>query len=239
MMQEQKTHNNPHYLHHQKSSFAENIREVVFGVQDGMVSTLGAITGVAIGSASTPTVILAGIAIIAVESVSMAIGSYISSHSEEKLSERVIEEEKKEIEDCPTCEADEAKELFIRDGWPEALATQMADAAEKDKSLMLKEMAYRELGVNPHKESGSVRDGIVMFFAYILGGLVPLTPYFFLPIENAMPISIPAALVGLFILGVIVARYTAQSWIRSGVRLLIFGGIALVVGYLVGIFFGV
>lgn len=238
-MQVQDHHNNPNYLHHHASGFLTNIREIVFGVQDGMVSTLGAVTGVAIGSASTPTVILAGLAIIAVESVSMAIGSYISSHSEGKLSERVIEEEREEIQDCPECEAIEAKELFMRDGWPEALAEQMAQAAEKDQKLMLREMAYRELGVNPHQKDGSIRDGVVMFFAYIVGGLVPLTPYFFLPIEQAMPISIPVALIGLFILGVIVARYTAQSWVRSGVRLLVFGSIALAVGYAVGILFGV
>ena len=238
-MQKEHNHENSHYLHHNHNAFVGNIREVVFGVQDGMVSTLGAITGVAIGSQSVSIVILAGVAIIAVESVSMAIGSYISSHSEEKLSERVIEEEREEISDCPECEAVEAKDLFVRDGWPEALAEQMADAAKQDQKLMLREMAYRELGINPHREDGSIQDGVVMFFAYIFGGLVPLTPYFFLPIESAMPISISAALVGLFVLGVVVARYTAQSWFRSGIRLLVFGGIALAVGYAVGTFVGV
>lgn len=230
---------NPEYLHHHHNGFVEHIRETVFGVQDGMVSTLGAITGVAVGSASTPTVILAGLAIIAVESVSMAIGSYISSHAEEKLSERVIEEEREEIKDCPECEAVEAKELFMRDGWPEALAEEMAAVAKKDQKLMLKEMAYRELGINPYQKDGSIQDGVVMFFAYIVGGLVPLTPYFFLPLQGAMLVSIPAALIGLFILGVVVARYTAQSWVHSGIRLLVFGSIALIVGYTVGVLFGV
>lgn len=227
---------NPHYIHHRENAFAKHIREIVFGVQDGMVSTLGAITGIAIGSGSTGTVILAGVAIIAVESVSMAIGSYVSSHSEEKLSERILEEEREEIAECPECEESEAQELFVRDGWPENLAVQMATAASKNHKLMLREMAYRELGVNPHKEQHSVKNGIAMFFAYIVGGLVPLAPYFFLPISNAMVISIPLALLGLFILGVIVARHTGQKWYTSGARLFIFGSIALAVGFLVGTF---
>lgn len=229
------TGTNQHYLHHQQNKLTENIREIVFGVQDGMVSTLGAVTGIAIGSGNTETVILAGVAIIAVESVSMAIGSYVSSHSEEKLSERVLEEEKEEIRACPECEQEEAEELFVRDGWPKELAVQMAQAAAHNHHLMLREMAYRELGVNPHRETSSIQNGIAMFFAYIIGGLVPLTPYFFLPIYTAMPLSIPLALIGLFILGVIVAHYTGQKWYASGARLFVFGGIALLVGFIVGI----
>lgn len=227
---------NPHYLHHRQNTLVENIREVVFGVQDGMVSTLGAITGIALGSGSTGTVILAGIAIISVESVSMAIGSYVANHSSSKLTERVLKEEREEIATCIECEQGEAKDLFVRDGWPEALAVKMAEAAALEPRLMLREMAYRELGVNPHESGNSVQNGLAMFAAYIFGGLVPLAPYFFLPITLAMPLSIPTTLLGLFALGVVVARYTAQKWYASGLRLFVFGGIALAIGFLVGTF---
>ena len=239
-MQNGEQHSDHDYLHHKQSGIVDNIREIVFGVQDGMVSTLGAVTGVAVGTGNIPTIILAGVAIIAVESVSMAIGSYVSSDSEEKLSRRFLDEERQEINACIECEAMEAKDLFVRDGWPEALASDMAKAAEKNPKLMLKEMAYRELGINPHREhGGSIRNGITMFFAYIVGGSVPLAPYFFLPASVAMPISMPVTLVGLFILGVFVAKYTAQHWFRAGIKLLIFGGIALAVGYLVGTTLGI
>jgi vacuolar iron transporter family protein len=232
-------HTHPHYLHHQQNGWVNNIREAVFGVQDGMVSTLGAVTGVAIGSASTPTIILAGVAIIAVESVSMAIGSYVSSDSEEKLAKRMVAEEKEEIRQCVACEVEEAETLFVRDGWSPTLARAMAQEAEENPKLLLKEMMYRELGVDPYKKNSSLADGITMFFAYIVGGLVPLIPYFFFPLELAMPISVPVTLAGLFILGTIVARYTAQNWIRSGIKLLVFGSIAVAIGYAVGTFVGV
>lgn len=239
-MQNGEQHTDHDYLHHKESGIVDNIREIVFGVQDGMVSTLGAVTGVAVGTGNIPTILLAGVAIIAVESVSMAIGSYVSSDSEEKLSKRFLEEEREEIHACIECEAKEAEELFVRDGWPKTLAGEMAKAAEENPKLMLKEMAYRELGINPHEErGGSVRNGITMFFAYIVGGAVPLTPYFFLPADVAMPVSMPVTLVGLFVLGIFVAKYTAQHWLRAGLKLLVFGAIALAVGYFVGITLGV
>lgn len=239
-MQGGEQHTQHEYLHHKDSGIVRNIREIVFGVQDGMVSTLGAVTGVAVGTGNIPTIILAGVAIIAVESVSMAIGSYVSSDSEERLSRRFLDEEREEINACIACEAEEAKDLFIRDGWPEALAVDMAQAAEENPTLMLKEMAYRELGVSPHPEQGApVKNGVTMFGAYIIGGLIPLSPYFFLPASAAMPVSMPITLAGLFILGVFVARYTAQHWLRAGLKLTVFGGVALLVGIVVGTTLGV
>ena len=82
------------YNHQRNTSIGSKIREVVFGMEDGMVSTLGAITGIAIGSQDHYTVILSGTIIIAVESISMSIGSYISRRSEYEVNSRRIEEEK-------------------------------------------------------------------------------------------------------------------------------------------------
>ena len=86
---------NKDFIHHKKSSVASVLSEVVFGVEDGMVSTLGSITGIAIGSGNHSTVLLAGIVIVSVESISMGIGSYLSNKSEEEMNERKIKEEKK------------------------------------------------------------------------------------------------------------------------------------------------
>ena len=99
---------NPDYIHHQNSKIANSIRDIVFGVEDGMVSTLGTITGIAVGSQDHSTVLLAGMVIISVESISMGIGSYISNLSEQDILKRKLYEEKKEIEDFPH---EEKKEL--------------------------------------------------------------------------------------------------------------------------------
>ena len=76
------------YLHHQKPGIVSAIREIVFGMEDGMVSTMGAITGIAVGSGNHFVVVLSGLVIIAVESISMGVGSYLSSKSQKEVRAR-------------------------------------------------------------------------------------------------------------------------------------------------------
>ncbi|MFA6511987.1 MAG: VIT1/CCC1 transporter family protein [Patescibacteria group bacterium] len=223
-----------HYHHQEKSGTASALREIVFGIEDGMVSTLGAVTGIAIGTQDHFTVILSGVVIIAVESVSMGIGSYLSNQSEQEVHARLLKEEEEEIAHFPEEEKTEMQQLFMREGWPKDFAQQMSEIASQNKSLMLKEMAYHEHGLNPQPTVSAVANGAKMFFSYIIGGLLPLFTYFFLTVTQAMPISIGITLVGLFLLGAYTTKYTHAPWIRSGVRMLILGGIALSIGLIVG-----
>lgn len=225
---------NKDYIHHQHSQVVSSFREVVFGMEDGMVSTLGAISGIAIGSQDQFTVVLAGCVIIAVESISMGMGSYISNLSDKEIKKRKLYEERQEIENFPKREAKELVDMYVKDGWPEDLARQMSQAASSDKKLMLKEMAYRELQVSLEEGASPVRGGIFMFFAYILGGLIPLFAYFILPISTAIYISIIITLIGLFLLGVGTTRYTKSNWFKSGIRIFVLGGIALLAGFIIG-----
>lgn len=234
----EKIHFNKDFIHHQKSPIAKVLKEVVFGMEDGMVSTLGSITGIAVGSGSQSTVLLAGSVIIAVESISMGIGSYLSNKSDEEMKERKINEEKKEIAMYPDAEKAELFDMFKRDGWPEKLAKEMTEAASKDKKIMLKEMMMRELGIPEDVESISVQGGIYMFLTYIIGGIIPLSAYLLLPIKTAIPVSIAVTLSGLFLLGLSTTRFTKQPMLKSGLRILIMGGIALVAGLAAGLLIG-
>ncbi len=229
----QKPH--PGYIHHQDSGLVERIRETVFGMQDGMVSTLGAVTGIAIGSGDLFVILLAGVAIIAVESISMGIGSYTSSRSERKLIERMLDEECEEIINDHDREIIELKEFFIQDGWSESMAQSMVEEASGNRALMLREMAYRELHVSPDSLEHPAQNGLFMFGAYIVGGLIPLSAYLFVPLPLATYVSIVITLGGLFALGASVARFTKEMWYKTGAHMLLFGSVALFVGYLVGV----
>lgn len=222
------------YNHQDNTSIGSTIREVVFGMMDGMVSTLGAITGIAIGSQDQYTVILSGTIIIAVESISMSIGSYISNRSEYEVNQRRIEEEKEEIKNFPNQEKEELLQMFIRDGWPADFAKTMSDTASKDPNLMLKEMTQRELLITDSSPNDAIRNSLFMFFSYIIGGLFPLAAYLIIPIQNAMPISVIITLIGLFGLGAITTKYSKISWLKAGARVLLLGIIALVIGFLLG-----
>src|SRR3989344_5690864 len=170
------------FVHHQESKISQGIREIVFGAEDGMVSTLGALTGIAIGTSSQFTVILAGLVIVAVESTGMSVGSYLSNKSAKEVDKRKLDEEREEIKKYPEAEKKELAMMYKKDGWPEDLSAQMAEVAEKNPELMLQEMAYRELDIAPGREDAPLINTMFMFFSYIIGGLLPVMPYFFLPI---------------------------------------------------------
>lgn len=230
---------NKDYIHHSTSKISDVLKEVVFGIEDGMVSTLGSITGIAIGSnGNHATVILAGSVIIAVESISMGIGSYLSNKSEEEMEERKIKEEREEIKNFPKEEKEELYQMYITDGWPEKLAREMSIEASKNEELILKEMTMRELKIGDSEKSVSIKGGLFMFFAYIIGGLIPLSSYLIFPINIAIPVSVGITLLGLFGLGMSTTKFTKQPLIKSGLRVLIMGGIALAAGLAAGILIG-
>ena len=227
--------NHPKYPDHHKTSWiAGQIKEVVFGMEDGMVSTLGAITGIAVGSGEHFVVILSGCVIIAVESISMGVGSYISNKSQKDIFKRKLHEEKEEIKTFPEEEEKELVQIYLKDGWPEKLAKQMSKTAAADHDLFLTEMAYHELNILPQDGSSPIKDGIVMFFSYIIGGAVPLTSYFFLSLNKALPASIIITLAGLFILGTATTKLSKRKWWKAGLEFLILASVATGVGYLVG-----
>ncbi len=222
------------YLHHQKQVDTSLIREAVFGMEDGMVSTFGAITGIATATQDPFTVTLSGLVIISVESISMAVGSYLSSKSEQSIDKRKLKEERMEIHQYPEEEKEELIGMYVADGWPKVLATEMAETAAKNKELFLKEMAYRELKVFPDVEESPKKNALVMGVAYIIGGSIPLLPYLLLTIGVALPVSIVVTLAGLFFLGVATTRYSHRSWWKAGLEMLTLASLAGAVGYGVG-----
>lgn len=226
-------HKRTDFIHHQNVK-TSTIREVVFGMEDGMVSTFGAVTGIAATTSNPFSVILAGTILVAVESLSMAVGSYLSSKSEREIDERKLEEEKIELHEYPHEEKTELIGMFMHDGWPKKLATEMAEVASQNKKLFLQEMAYRELKVFPETQESPFKNGIAMGIAYIIGGFIPLVPYFFTPIFTAIPISIVITLIGLFVLGVATTKFSKRSWWRAGLEMLALAAAAGGIGYVVG-----
>ncbi len=227
-------HKQKGFIHHQKNFDSSLIREVVFGMEDGMVSTFGAVVGIAATTSNQFTVILAGSILIGVESLSMAVGSYLSNKSEKEIDERKIEEEKIELREYPSEEKEELLDMFVADGWPKNLATQMSEVASKNKKLFLKEMTYRELKVFPEQKGSPTKNACAMGISYIIGGAIPLAPYFVFPIKMAIPVSIVVTLIGLFLLGVATTHYSKRSWWRSGLEMLFLATAAGGIGYLIG-----
>lgn len=227
------------FIHGSDSKFLKNIREIVLGVEDGIVSTMGALTGIAVAVGDQFVVIVSGVVIIAVESISMGMGAYLSGKSAREIDERMIAEERMEVAESMEIEKEELREMYYQDGWPKDLADKMVAAASQDEELMLREMRYRELGLLPGKSGDSFVAGLIMFGSYAIGGLIPLLGYVIFSIPKGIVCSVVFAAMGLFVLGVVVSRYSKIAWWKVGARVLILGGISALVGFLIGTVAGV
>lgn len=215
-------------------SVGQLLREIVFGAEDGMVSTLGAITGIAIGSGDQYTILLSGCVIIAVESISMGIGSYLSNRSFNEVTQKVVDDEKVQLKKFPREEEKELYSMFLRDGWEKDLAFKMAQSASFNKKLMLKEHEYRELGIFPNQNQQPIQNAFFMFISYIIGGTLPIISYLFFPISTSIIFSVAITLLGLFCLGALTTLFTNAKPIKVGLRLVLMGGFSFIVGLLVG-----
>ena len=228
-------HNNPEFIHHKNPKISATMRELVFGMEDGMVSTFGAITGIAGAIQDHFVIVLAGLVVVGVESISMAVGSYLSTKSERAIDERKLDEERMELHAYPKEERKELANMYVADGWDKKLAAQMAEQASQNHELFLKEMAYRELKVFPDMEHQPKYNAAVMGISYIFGGAIPLIPYLLVAdIQTAFIASLIITPIGLLSLGAFVTKFSKQSWIKVGIEMATLGGFAAVVGYLVG-----
>lgn len=210
------------------------LRDAVFGTQDGLISTLGVLTGIAAGTQSREAVTIAGFVIVVVESLSMAAGSYLSSKSQREYLERLLREEEEEIARDPEGERQEIWEMYRVRGYTDEEIHIIARRLLSDKRLLLEDMAHKELGIFPESLEEPLGNAVVMGCAYVVGGLVPVLPYLILPLHAAMPVSIAVTLLALFLFGGLKGRIVKQVWWRSGLEMLTVAGAAAFVGFLIG-----
>jgi predicted membrane protein (TIGR00267 family) len=210
------------------------LRDAVFGTQDGLISTMGALTGIAAGTQSSEAVVVAGFVILVVESLSMAAGSYLSSKSQREYLERLLKEEEEEIARDPEGERQELWDMYRARGYADAEIEIIAKRLLSDPKLLLEDMAHKELGIFPEALEEPIGNALVMGTAYVVGGIIPVTPYVLLPIHQAMPLSIGGTLLALFLFGGLKGRVVKQSWWRSGLEMLTVAGVAALAGYVIG-----
>lgn len=215
------------------------IREAIFGMEDGMVSTAGALTGIAAGGADSHMLVLAGSVIVSVEALSMSAGSYLSAQAHRQLMERLLNEEKETIRRDPEGERLEIRHMYTQRGYSEDEIALIERRLMSDQALLLEDMAHKELGIIPAAMEKPQANAIIMMAAYALGGMIPLTSYLFLSPMAALPLSLAASAAGLFGLGAVKGHIVHQPPGRSGLGMLLIGGLACGLGFLIGKLAGV
>ena len=215
------------------------IREVVFGAQDGVLSTAVLVTAVAAGVSDTTTIIIAGLAAALAGMISMGSGSYLGSKAQRDVYLAEIEKEAKELEENPAEELAELVFIYHQQGLTYRQAREMADHIASDKDLWLRTLVEKELGINPDLLQSPVKDGLTMAGAFIAGAAVPLVPYLLAAADiidrgPAIVASVAAALTGLFLIGLGKGRLIEKSPLLQGLEVLVIGATASGIGYLLG-----
>lgn len=222
------------YLHQQRNGLASSIRELVFGVEDSLVSTLGVVIGVAAGTEDTRVVILSGVVLIVVEALSMGAGSFLSSKSHRELLETMIEEEKEEIELHPEDETGELRTMYKARGFSDEEIAILVQRITADKKLWLEEMISKELMIGAGELETPPKNAVVMLVSYLAAGIIPVAPYFLLPVRSATGVAFAVTAVALFGLGYWKGALTRRDGVRSGLEMLVISAAAALIGYAVG-----
>jgi VIT1/CCC1 family predicted Fe2+/Mn2+ transporter len=218
-----------------KASLLGEIREAIFGAQDGLVSTLAVVSTVAGASSDRFIVLIAGIASALAGIFSMAAGEYIGSKSQREIFDAQIHDEREEVHERPGEAEAEIAFMLEEDGLPPESAVQVAAIIAQHPETMLKTMVEKELGLVVEPDEGSPLQGaLVMGGAFGLGAIPPLLPHIFLSGAPAVIGSVVATLVVLFGIGVAKSRWTHRSWLASGLEILVIGALAGIIGYFFG-----
>jgi vacuolar iron transporter family protein len=210
------------------------IRELVFGAQDGLISTVAISATVMAATQTNEVAIVAGISSAMAGTISMAAGTFLGSRAASQMEQAELEAERRELVRNPDEERAEFISTYRHDGYSLEEAEAMADRLMHDSELALRVMAERELGISPDLPSDPSKDATVMGISYVIGGLVPLAPYFVFSDLLAIPISIGVTLIALAAVGAIKARTTHRSTLPSILEVVGIGAASGVVGYTLG-----
>ena len=210
------------------------IREVVFGAQDGLISTLALVTAVAAAVSDKSTIVIAGLAGALAGMISMGTGTYLGSKAEREVFQAEIEKEARELEENPAEEMAELVFLYHQQGLSYHEAREMAEHIASDKELWLRTLVEKELGIDPDLATSPVKDALTMGGTFILAAMVPIIPYFFMGGNLAIGISAGATLAALFALGLGKGRLVQRSPIFQGLEILAIGAAAAGLGWILG-----
>lgn len=210
------------------------IRAAIFGVNDGLVSNLSLIMGVAGAGVSPEVILLAGVAGLLAGAFSMGAGEYLSMRVQRELFERLIHLEAHELGTDPEGETEELADLLRRRGIPGRLAPQVAQGLMEDPATALDVHAREELGLDPGELGSPWGAAVSSFFTFGLGAFVPLAPYLFTEGTLAAWLAVGLALGCLFVVGAAMTTFTGRNPALSGGRMTLVGGAAALVTFWVG-----
>lgn len=216
------------------------LRAAVMGANDGLVSNLSLVMGVAGAALEGRAILVTGMAGLLAGAISMALGEWLSVQSARELYENQIQIEKEELEESPEEEMEELALIYQAKGLPESQARELARSILADPEGALDTLSREELGIDPQELGGSAWEAALTSFAlFAVGAAVPVLPFLFLSGHAAVAASGAFSALGLFVIGAGITLVTGKPLLASGGRQIVFGLGAAVVTYVIGALIGV
>lgn len=212
--------------------------DMVYGGLDGIVTTFAVVSGVAGAQLGSHIVLILGLANLFADGFSMATGAFLSVKSEQEYYEREWKRETWEVEHFPDGERAELLEVYRGQGYPEEDAQRLIEIKTRTPELWVKAMMVEELGMLKDERKPTF-SALATFTAFVVAGVVPLLVYLLglfvvIPASVAFPVSLALSGLALFGLGAAKVLVTRLNPIRSGLEMLLVGGLAAGVAYVVG-----
>lgn len=218
-----------------RSTGGNALRAAVLGANDGLVSNLSLVMGVAGATLDNTTVLITGLAGLLAGAISMALGEWLSVQSSRELYSHQIAVESAEIEQHPEEEVEELALIYEARGLQRDQAHTLAQAIVSNTESAVETLAREELGIDPGELGGSAWEAaLTSFLLFAIGAIIPVSAFMFLTGMTAVYVSIAFSVVALFLLGAVITLFTGKPVWFSGLRMVIFGLMAAAVTFGIG-----
>jgi VIT1/CCC1 family predicted Fe2+/Mn2+ transporter len=229
-------HDHHHTEEHLKSS--DILRDVVIGMSDGLTVPFALAAGLSGAVATSSIIVIAGIAEIAAGGIAMGLGGYLAGKTEQDHYSSELKREYAEVERIPEMEKQEVKDFFKDIGLSEELQNKATAEIAKDKKQWVDFMMKFELGLEEPNPKRARNSALNIGFSYIVGGIIPLSPYFLINNSHeALKFSAVATLICLFVFGYFKSKLTGVGVVSGALKVMLIGALAAAAAYGVALVF--
>jgi len=216
---------NQHHEQHMESSAL--LRDIVIGMSDGLTVPFALAAGLSGAVDKSSIIVIAGIAEIAAGSIAMGLGGYLAGKTEQDHYNSELKREYDEVERVPEMEKKEVMEFFEQIGLSKEIQYKATEEIAKDKKRWVDFMMKYELGLQEPDPKRATNSALNIGLSYIAGGIIPLSPYFFIHNSaSALKISVIATLLCLFVFGFFKSKVTGVAAIPGAIRVTLIGTLA-------------
>lgn len=215
------------------------LRPIVFGANDGLVSNLALVMGVAGANPQPGVIVLAGAAGLIAGAFSMGVGEYISVQSQRELLDYQVAFQRKQLREAPEQERRILCGIYTERGFSDEDAARFVDSVFDDPDHAVRLLIFEEVGLDVRSIGSPLAAAIGSFIAFTAGAFVPLLPYLVAAGAPAFMGSLVVSLAALALLGAAIAMLTRRSTWYGMLRQVLLGGVAAAFTFGVGRLIGV